>query len=427
MGTAVPLWRPNLDTGLGIHADANCYGTRWKGAQGKNLQRDRDFDLLWRMGIRHIKFVAAGDSQWEAVQAARIRGFDPIVRFWTKPPTYAAVPEDLIRLYVNAGMIYAEGYTNEPCLELGRPPLPEVIDALCVQYRQFADNCYRAKAIPITPAIQGDRFEKWFAPFINRMIAKGWKDALEGSVIGGHWRPGAMPPDSPPIDAAQGGIGFVFRSYEHWHDYLISKGLGNQPMFGTEAGYEPTDLRPAPEKDPDWKLALATHAQWNMAIAQMAWRPILWCQCFWMLLPHPHWPESCWFLNKRGKDIAGVAGCLPVVEKFIEMPKIDRTVPIAPPPPPPPVDDLGAMAAKEVARVVGFQPFLLRYAWRSGYEALGSDAVFQSGGKSYIARLLRKEGRLYVGYHPSIGASDSTVAVVPAPPNIIEALGKLEV
>ena len=152
----------------------------------------------------------------------------------------------------------------------------------------------------------------------------------------------------------------------------------------------------------------------------------MWVQCFWMLLPHPHWPESCWFLNKRGKDIASVAGCLPVVEKFIEMPKIDRTVPIMPPPPPP-VDDLGAMAAKEVARVVGFQPFMLRWAWRQGYEALGSDAVFQSGGRSYITRLLRKEGRLYVAYHPSLETGDAAVTVIAAPQILLDLLGKTDV
>ncbi len=424
-GPVVPFFFPKDNTGIGFHAAADPWNPRWRGAAGKNVQRDREFDLIWRMGGRWLKFYAAGDTMGEAVQEATRFGFVSIVRHQHKPPTLDVVPSDQIEYYVDRGAIYQECFLNEPELELGRPPLPEVIDAMTEMYRRFADACYTTGAIPITPAIQGDRFEKWFKPFIDRMIAKGWKDALEGSVIGGHWRPGAMPPDSPPIDQAQGGVGFVFRSYEHWHDYLISKGLGEQPMFGTEAGYEPTDLRPAPEKDPDWRLALATHAQWNMAIAQMAWRPILWCQCFWLLLPHPHWPESCWFLNKRGKDIASVAGCLPVVEKFIEMPKIDRTVPIVPPPPP--VDDLGALAAKEVARVVGFQPFLLRYAWRQGYEALGSDAVFQSGGKSYIARLLRKGDRLFVAYHPAIGASDAAVTVIAAPQILLDSLSKTEV
>ena len=379
MGTAVPLWRPDHDTGIGIHAAANVYDGRWLGSS--NAVRDRDFDLLWAMGVRHIKFVVAGDTGLEPVAAARKRGFNPIVRFWIKPPTLAVPPRNLIEQYANVGMIYAEGFTNEPELEWGRQPNTQTIEDLCVQYRSFADTCYLAKAIPITPAIQGDRFEKWFKPFIERMIARNWKDALDGSVIGGHWRPGIMPPDSPPIDQSQGGVGFVFRSYEHWHDYLKSVGLGEQPMFGTEAGYEPGDVG----------RNYGIHADWNVQLAQMDWRPQLWCQCFWMLLPHPHWPLSNWILNSVGVEYHNIPGCLPVVERFVLMPKPDRTsAPID-------YDNASVISAIEgVNRVVSDHLPLTKWAWREGYVPLSQVVTYHHKGVSYVARLVGKDDHTFV-------------------------------
>ncbi len=301
--------RPNPDTGIGLHLSANPYDTRYRDPE--NVKRDV---ALWRdMGINWLKVFASGDSQVIVCREFVKQGFMVIVRLDGGTPRRLdpVPPQSDIRPYVDAGCAYAEGYVNEPEIELNLAPNADTISRLAIYYRQFADNCAHVGILPCTPAMQGDRLHNWFLPFVREMKKRNWLDAIEGSVISGHWRPGdywrgdkTFPVNSPPIDTTHGGVGFVFRSYEEWDKEIRAIFGGPLPLLGTEAGREPSEVRGD----------LAMHARDNVQIATMPWLHSLFCQCYWIW--NPPWSNSPWI------DEAG--NRKPVVDAFRQMQKRQR-------------------------------------------------------------------------------------------------------
>ena len=309
-----------------VHGSAWYGDGRWMGKE--SIQRDRDIATMQSMGIRWLKLLTGGLSQLDAAEAFVKAGFEVIVRWYMPPVNDASVPYSELKPFADVGINYTEGFSNEPEAEWGRPPIADVIDKLAAQHIRFADTCAHAGLIPCTPAIQGDRLNTWFLPMCQRIIDKGRQDVLEGSVVAGHWRPGTYygsvrfsggldtqlyPPDIEPRQP-DGQPGFAFRSYEMWDDAITAL-LGHPlPLLGTEAGYEPSESRSKVEQWND-DSCLARHAVLNVKLAQIEWRPSLFCQCFWILTPGGMGNDPAWFHD---------SGHRPVVRAFIEMKKSQR-------------------------------------------------------------------------------------------------------
>ncbi len=390
--------RPSPNTGLGLHLSADCYDGRYKGAI--NGSRDRDIDIWKVMGITWLKVLTGSDAQLTACEAFAKAGFQVIVRFYAPAINESTVPVDQLKIFADRGVVYFENYTNEPEIEWGRPPTPDVIASLADQHIRFADSCARAGVIPCTPAIQGDRLDNWFKPFCEEIIRRGRKDALEGSVIAGHWRPGnyrrggkLFPPDSPPIDETHGGVGFVFRSYEKWDEYIRGLLGSPLPLLGTEAGYEPSEV------DGDIQL----HTQLNVQLAQMTWGEALFCQCYWLAVPGGMGNNSAWMY--------GTHGWMPIIDAFTQMPKPMRGVAAQPPP--------VVISLETVVRQRGIErwnkfPWLKKEAIRRGYCTNDSSGEFpvQHDGQRYIGQLfVSREKRVVVGCKEGEYSEDKTFVV----------------
>lgn len=296
--------RPKPDYGLGLHSSADCYSARWAGRD--NAVRDRDIDVLKAMHMTWLKLLVDGLNQLDAARAFVKAGFAVIIRPYKPPITDSTPPADQLKAYADVGCSYAESYQNEPEIEWGLPASAANIERLARMHIRHADTCAHAGILPVTPSIQGDRFGNWFRPLCKKIVELGRQDALEGSAIGGHWRPGSykrgnslFPPSSPPIDETHGGVGFVFRSYEVWDAFLRDLLGGPLPMLGTEAGYEPSEVNGD----------LGLHAALNVELASMAWSDSLFCQCFWIGVPGGMGDASAWIANPYH-------GVLPVVPAF---------------------------------------------------------------------------------------------------------------
>jgi hypothetical protein len=258
------------------------------------------------MGITDIKLFTDSDSQVKAADYLVKQGFTVLVRFYHEPICTEAVPDNQIEKFVNVGVRLFEGYVNEPEIEWRRPPLPEVIEELAKAHIRFADACYRVNGnkpgiVPLTPAMQGDRWANWFEPFIKRIIDLGRRDCLNGSAISCHPRPvNNLPLADPP--------GFVPRSYELFDD-VVKAHLGHSlDIYATEWGYEPGDNanKTLPVIDLD------NHAEYNRQLAVADWRPCLKVGYYWTWLDD--WAFSGWWHGD-------VARSLPVVRVFLDMKK----------------------------------------------------------------------------------------------------------
>jgi hypothetical protein len=300
--------QPKENTGIGLHLSANAWDSRYYGDGAK-----RDMDTWRQMGVTWLKVLTGSDSQLAPVMEFVKGGFEVIVRFYAYQPHPGFVPAvDMMKRFADVGVHYVEG-GNEPELpgEWDGHTIPaDCINKLAHEYIRFADDSYRAGVIPLTYSIQGDRLNTWLLPLVREIKTMGRLDAIEGSVIGGHWRPGRMPVDSPPIDQTQGGVGFVFRSYEEWVRVIRAELGWCPPLIGTEALREPHEV------DGD----VNRHAADNVAIMQMKWLPELFCQCAWLWCPGGMGNEVSWV------DNAKYVSPLPVVRAFIDMPKIIRNV-----------------------------------------------------------------------------------------------------
>ena len=261
---------------------------------------------VWRqMGITDLKLVTDGDSQLKSAKWLVEQGFTVLVRFYAEPVNTSAVPDDQLKLFRDVGVTMFEGYTNEPEIEWKRPPTPDVIDELARQHIRFADACGRCLVVPLTPAIQGDRVYSWFEPMVLRIKELGRADALMGSFIACHPRPVNNLPDTPPP-------GFVPRSYELFDAVMRKHFNTSRPIYATEWGYEPGDSDNG-ELPP---ITLASHAEYNVQLAQAKRPDYLKVAYYWTWLND--WFASGWW---RGD----VAGSLPVVKAFIDMPKPAKT------------------------------------------------------------------------------------------------------
>ena len=283
--------RPRDDTGLGGHLSANVYDFSWKGPDNRIVREDH-FRAMWDMGMRWVTLFSAGDSQLELAGDLVNYGFEVIARFYPGNFTWDVPPADAMLPFAKKGVHYALPYVNEPEIESGRPPNADVIDLLARGVISHADNCYRAGLIPVTPCIQSDRVYSWFRPMCERVVALGRKDALAGSVIGGHFRPSPYwPPDRDPIEP-NGQPGFSFRSHELFNQVVVDLLGYPLPQLGCEAGYEPTDLD---------KNDLSWHTRWNKQLALRAWPAYHFCENFWIITGHWGDDSGVWFTGNKGR------------------------------------------------------------------------------------------------------------------------------
>ena len=271
---------------------------------------------IWRqMGVTDLKLVTDGDSQLKSAKWLVQQGFRVMVRFYRPPIALEAVPDDQLKLFRDVGVTIMEGYTNEPEIEWGRPPVPEVINDLAMAHIRFADACGRCFVVPVTPAIQGDRAYSWYEPFVVRVKELGRADALMGSFIGCHPRPVNNLPNTPPP-------GFVARSYETF-DEITCKHLGtSRPIYATEFGYEPGDA----ENNSLPPITYESHAAYNLRLAQMEHPSCLHAAYYWTWLND--WFDSGWWRSSVDES-------LPVVKAFISAQAIPVVPPIVPPVVPP--------------------------------------------------------------------------------------------
>lgn len=294
---------------LGVHllskADNQFFGN-------DSPERTLQVQVLKAMGITDVKLLASSTNQVKAARYLSEQGFRVIVRFYLRatfpdghpqagrfdPACLCAVPDDQLAPYAPYVM-GVESYINEPEIEWNRPPTSATIDDLARAWIRFADACARCGVLPITPAIQGDRAESWFEPFVQRVIELVRKDTLEIALIGVHPRPANNLPETPPP-------GFVARSYETFgsicRKYHISPG-----MLATEWGYEPYDANNTTLPP----ITLQTHAEYNVQLAQMQHNDLL-AAYYWTWLDD--WSSSGWW---RGS----VEASLPVVRAFMAMEK----------------------------------------------------------------------------------------------------------
>ncbi len=278
---------------LGIHALTKAENQFFG---HESIERSTIIDVWRQCGITDVKLLTSSDSQVKAARWLVDQGFRVIVRFYKPPIATEAVPDDQLRMFLDAGVSAVEGYTNEAEIEWGRPPVTSVIDDLAHAHIRFADACGRVGIKPITPAMQGDRVYTWFEPFVQRVIEIGRRDVLEGSIIGCHPRPvNNLPETAPP--------GFVVRSYELFDDVLI-KHLGRSlDIYATEWGYEPGDS----QNNELPKITYASHAAYNLWLTQMNYRPCLKAVYYWTWLHD--WFDSGWW---RGS----IEASMPVVNMF---------------------------------------------------------------------------------------------------------------
>ena len=328
---------PRPRSGRGLHVTTKANTSIYWGENNK--VRDEHIALWHSMGVDTLKMLTYGDSQLQTTpmgghtkyyptQAFVEAGFMVIMRLYREPIALDPPPHDLLLRCRDAGVTYVESFTNEPELEwrMGNFPTADTIDRLARSHIIFADSCARAGVLPCTPAIQGDRLPGWFAPFCRRIVELGRRDALEGSAVAGHWRPGdfkrgdkLFPPDSPGLEP-DGNPGFVFRSYEVWDKFIRDLLGGPLPLLGTEAGYEPNEVKV--KEDDSNETVAARHASLNTQIDMMTWQEALFCQCYWTWLPD--WSESGWWENHR-------YGTMPIVKTFQQIPPVIRTLPVEPP------------------------------------------------------------------------------------------------
>jgi hypothetical protein len=312
---------------LGMHVNTKAGNGFFQGA---SAERDLIVDTWRQCGITDLKLLTDGDSQVGSAKYLISQGFTVLVRFYKPPIATEAVPDDQLKKFIDVGVTLAEGYTNEPEIEWGRPPVPEVIDDLAKAHIRFADACYRAGGMthalwPLTPAIQGDRVYNWFQPFIERIMALGRTDCLKGSYIAVHPRPvNNLPSTTPP--------GFVPRSYELFDDVIVGSLGHSLPIYATEFGYEPGDAQNTTLPPID----VNNHATYNVRLAQMLWRPCLKVGYYWTWLDD--WFGAGWWHGD-------VASSLPVVRAFIEM-----GVPVPPVVPPDIADNLVALFGSNRAK-----------------------------------------------------------------------------
>lgn len=322
---------------------------------------------VWRqMGVTDLKLVTDGDSQLKSAKWLVQQGFRVMVRFYRPPIALDAVPDDQLKLFRDVGVTVFEGYTNEPEIEWGRPPTPEIINDLAMAHIRFADACGRCFVVPLTPAIQGDRVYSWFEPFIAQIIALGRADVLHGSFIACHPRPSNNLPATPPP-------GFVARSYETFDDVMV-KHLGtSRPIYATEFGYEPGDAA----NDTLPKIDYQNHATYNVRLAQMDYRPCLYAAYYWTWLND--WFDSGWW---RGS----VNESLPVVKAFIDMAH-QPELPVVPPVvPPPPLVNVDAALRKAVAEDMATYPWGIKYAYAHNLIPWGDEVGEAVNGVTWFAQ-----------------------------------------
>jgi len=305
--------RPANDTGIGLHLSANAWDARYYGYALRDVTEWRQMGVCW------LKVCTGSDAQLEPVKQFVRAGFEVIVRFYEhQPHPWYVPPVDLMQRFRDVGVHYVEG-GNEPELpcEWKDEHIPaRAYTPLAEQYIRFADACAHAGVIPITYSIEGDRLHTWFKMLLWEIRRLGRLDAIEGSVVGIHNRPGRMPIDSPPIDETWGGVGFVWRSYEEWVKVITAELGWCPPLLGTEAGREP------PETNGD----LLQHARDNVDIATRDWLPQLFCQCFWLWPPGGMGNEVAWTDNTK-------YGRLPVVQWMMDASKRNRSGTSQPEPP----------------------------------------------------------------------------------------------
>jgi hypothetical protein len=350
-----------------------------------SAERTAQVAAMKAMGVTDVKLVTDSDSQVKACKWLSSQGFRVIVRFYlraTFPDGHpqagqfdgaclAAVPDNQLSLFRDAGVYAVEGYINEPEIEWNLPPTPATIDMLAMAYIRFADACGRVGVTPITPAIQGDRVYNWFEPMIARIIGLGRKDTLEKCIIGVHPRPANNLPSAPPP-------GFVARSYELFEDVAIAYGIPTR-MMATEWGYEPNSS----ENNTLPTISPIIHAEYNRRLAQMEHSPCLEACFYWTWLHD--WFDSGWW---RGS----VEGSLPVVKAFIEM--------THDPEPQEPEPQPGIPAAELTAAVndrMALFPWGMKRAWAMGYLPFGDEVHVTVGGVVWFGQPARKaDGSLVI-------------------------------
>ena len=360
--------QPISNSGIGLH-----YNTK----PNPPLPNQETLETWRRMGVMWVKLLTNGLDTLPHADLLAKASFMVVVRFYAERPHPDYVPAvDLMKRFADVGVRYAEGGNEADHRE--EQSMPLTIADLARQYLRFADASAHAGIIPCFYAFEGDRLHKWVLPTMRYIIEReGRRDALEGSAVAGHWRPGnywrkqpdgsqkEYPPDYPPLEP-NGEPGFVFGSYKAWDDEIVKLLGGSLPFIGTEAGYEPSDVRGD----------LQLHASLNAQIATMEWRPALFCQTFWTWLPD--WGGS-------GAESSGWLG-KPVVEAFKRMEKRIRN---GLPPVPPSDASLDAAARDVGLKLWERYPWVQKEAVRRGViqGIAGQEFSFSHGGRSYLAQL----------------------------------------
>jgi hypothetical protein len=417
MTSLADTWqRPANDTGVGWHGSAWHGDTRYaKNSQGIAAQLDADIRLAQSMHMTRHKELVQGAS---ALQLAILRAWTAagftcgIRRYAHVNDGFAVTPLAELVAYHEAGAVFAEGCINEIDNEVRADGVKaevkalskaQLIDICCRHWRDHADNCARAGLIPLSPAFEGDRLEDWVLPMVQRMIDKGWLDAVLGSWFAIHARTGkyygqdrdqsipagvTFPPEKDPTEPGDR-TGFAFRSYERWQTKLgalIGKaaGIANYriKMQSTETGIEPSECRDD----------LQLHAELNGRQAMMPWASHgVDCLYYWIGVPGGMGNRSAWVDNQA------FANPLPVIARFqsLAIPVLTAETPpvVVEPPVEPPVVVPADEARKEADEKMKLYPWGKKYCYRHGMIPWGDEIPFDAGGVHFAQPAFRLDGK----------------------------------
>jgi len=289
--------KPEFDTGIGVHDDANCY---WKPPDMYEYARWlREHGITW-----YLLFVG-DENKADYCRALVDAGIMPIVRFW---------PAKMPRPNIDQGHVDAYLAADAQWFVLGNEfnldaewtgERPQDGPEKCADWYARVASEIRAKGgWPLTPppSLGGNVNHRiWFTRFLQRLVELGFD--LEPGGVGLHCRSVGNPLEDGPED-----YDCSAREWE-WFDATIKELTGSTvPMANLEAFDEPNwSKRLHPEFSPEqkwdwWRERNLTQMRWfDPNNAGYKYPPRVFANCFWILHDGGTW-NDCGLLDNYYYD-----------------------------------------------------------------------------------------------------------------------------
>lgn len=331
-------------------------------------------------GISWVKIVAGGDSQQNFVTALNRIGSPiiPIIRFYKTDCPANTVAPDLVKPYVDEGVLLFESpfnefyadYENSWHKALPVPSIPDWPQQVAHGWGLFADAVLRAGGVPTTPAIESWKYADIFEPLFA-VLATTYKDLLKQSVIAMHNRT-----LNHPVNYVKDTGGYL--GWRAMDRYVFDRLGEHIPLIATEAGPEP-----------GWDMD-STFPAVSPAMHAIMWRDILsypvpdyyLADCGWLWHDDGTFTDASWVGNRKYAQ----GGDLPVIKLLTEW---HGDVPDIPDEPADPTIPAAQLTEAVNARMALFA-WGQKHAWKMGYLPFGDEVSVMASGVRWYAQPARK-------------------------------------